>query len=53
VILMANKTATGKEFGIPQVSLEVFNFMSWGLLLYFVNDFFGFGKNKKNLTRNR
>jgi hypothetical protein len=27
--------------------------MSWGLLLYFVNDFFGFGKNKKNLTRNR
>jgi Na+/H+ antiporter NhaC len=52
VILMANMTATGKEFGIPQVGpLEVglYNFMSWGLLVMaLMTIFFGFGKNKTN-----
>ncbi|WP_273567401.1 hypothetical protein [Maribacter halichondriae] len=36
VILMANMTSTGKEFGIPQVSpfeVGLYNFTSWGLLL--------------------
>ena len=51
VILMANMTATGKEFGIPQVSpfeVGLFNFMSWGLLVMaLLTIFFGFGKNKK------
>jgi len=51
VILMANMTATGKEFGIPQVSpfeVGLYNFMSWGLLVMFLlTIFFGFGKNKK------
>ena len=52
VILMANMTASGKEFGIPQVGpLEVglYNFMSWGLLLMaLMTLFFGFGNNKNN-----
>lgn len=51
VILMANMTATGKEFGIPQVSpfeVGLYNFMSWGLLVMAIlTIFFGFGKNKK------
>lgn len=51
VILMANMTATGIEFGIPQVSpLEVglYNFMSWGLLVMaLLTILFGFGKHKK------
>ncbi|MCX7553891.1 hypothetical protein OS175_08370 [Marinicella sp. S1101] len=49
VILMANMTASGKEFGIPQVGpLEVglYNFMSWGLLIMAsITLFFGFGKS--------
>lgn len=52
VILMANMTASGKEFGIPQVGpLEVglYNFMSWGLLLMaLMTLFFGFGNNKNH-----
>lgn len=51
VILMANMTATGKEFGIAQVSpfeVGLFNFMSWALLVMaLLTLFFGFGKNKK------
>ena len=51
VILMANMTATGKEFGIPQVSpveVGLYNFMSWGLLLAVViSVIFGIGKTKK------
>ncbi len=50
VILMANMTNTGKEFGIPQVTaLEVglYNFMSWGLLfMTLITLFFGWGKTK-------
>ncbi len=50
VILMANMTASGQEFGIPQVGpLEVglYNFMSWGLLVMAsMTLFFGFGKNR-------
>ncbi len=50
VILMANMTVSGKEFGIPQVGpLEVglYNFMSWGLLVMALMAlFFGFGKNR-------
>lgn len=49
VILMANMTASGTEFGIPQVGpLEVglYNFMSWGLLVMaLMTLFFGFEKN--------
>lgn len=50
VILMANMTNIGQEFGIPQVSpLEVglFNFMSWGLLVMaLLTIFIRFGKHK-------
>lgn len=50
VILMANMTATGKDFGIPQVSpfsVGLYNFMSWGLLfMALLTIFFGFGKHK-------
>ena len=57
VILMANMTASGKEFGIPQVGpLEVglYNFMSWGLLLMaLMTLFFGFGNNKNNDKQNQ
>jgi Na+/H+ antiporter NhaC len=53
VILMANMTTSGQEFGIPQVSpLEVglFNFMSWGLLaMALMTIFFAFGKNKNKI----
>lgn len=52
VILMANMTSSGEEFGIAQVSpLEVglYNFMSWGLLVVvLLSVFFGFGKYKNN-----
>ena len=47
---MANMTATGEEFGIPQVSpfeVGMFNFMSWGLLIMvLLTIFLRFGKNK-------
>lgn len=50
VILMANMTNSGEEFGIPQVSpLEVglYNFMSWGLLLMtLITLLFGWGRTK-------
>ncbi len=50
VILMANMTMTGQEYGIAQVSpLEVglYNFMSWGLLLVALGTLvFGLGKTK-------
>ena len=50
VILMANMTNTGQEFGVAQVSsldVGLYNFMSWGLLVMaFLTIFFDFGKNK-------
>jgi Na+/H+ antiporter NhaC len=50
VILMANMTNTGEEFGIPQVSpfeVGLYNFMSWGLLLMaLITLIFGWGKTK-------
>lgn len=50
VILMANMTTTGAEFGIANVSpLEVglHNFMSWGLLLMvLITLIFGWGRTK-------
>ncbi len=50
VILMANMTNTGEEFGIPQVSpfeVGLHNFMSWGLLLMaLITLLFGWGKTK-------
>lgn len=52
VILMSNMTASGKEFGIPQVgplAVGMYNFMSWGLLVMaLMTIFFGFGKNNNN-----
>ena len=54
VILMANMTASGTEFGIPQVGplqVGLYNFMSWGLLIMAsMTLFLGFGKkpNKTN-----
>lgn len=56
VILMANMTLTGQEYGIAQVSpLEVglYNFMSWGLLLVALGTLiFGLGKNKMTKEEN-
>lgn len=53
VILMANMTNTGAEFGISQVSpflVGLYNFMSWGLLIMVVlTVFFGVGKRKNIL----
>jgi len=50
VILMANMTASGKDYNIPQVSpfeVGLFNFMSLGLLIMtLLTLFFSFGKNK-------
>ncbi len=50
VILMANMTNSGQEFGIPQVSplqVGLYNFMSWGLLIIaLMTIIFGFGKTK-------
>ena len=50
VILMANMTNSGQEFGIAQVSplqVGLYNFMSWGLLIIaLVAIFLGFGKTK-------
>lgn len=50
VILMANMTNTGQEYGIPSVSpvdVGLYNFMSWGLLLMaLITLIFGWGKNK-------
>lgn len=50
IILMANMTSTGLEYGIPQVSpLEVglHNFMSWGLLLIVITVLlFGWGNKQ-------
>ncbi|MFD0799419.1 Na+/H+ antiporter NhaC family protein [Maribacter chungangensis] len=52
VILMANMTNTGTEFGIAAVSpiaVGVHNFMSWGLLLMaLITLVFGWGKTKNN-----
>ncbi len=57
VILMANMTNTGTEFGIPQVStLEIglYNFMSWGLLLMAVITLvFGWGRTKLKTNEKR
>lgn len=54
VILMANMTNTGTEFGIAQVSpLEVglYNFMSWGLLLMaLITLVFGWGRTKLKIN---
>ncbi len=51
VILMANMTNTGQEYGIPPVSpldVGLYNFMSWGLLLMaLITLVFGWGKAKK------
>ncbi len=57
VILMANTTTSGEEFGIPPVSpLEVglHNFVSWALLaMVFLVVIFGFGrKSDLNTTNN-
>ena len=50
VILMANMTSSGQEFGIAQVSplqIGLYNFMSWGLLIIaLMAILFGFGKTK-------
>jgi len=50
VILMANTTNSGAEFGIPMVSpLEagMYNFVAWGLLLMaLLTILFGYGKSK-------
>ena len=50
VILMANMTNSGQEFGIAQVSplqVGLYNFMSWGLLIIaLVAIFLGVGKTK-------
>lgn len=50
VILMANMTASGEEFGIPQVGplkVGLYNFMSWGLLVMaLMTLFFGYGKKQ-------
>lgn len=52
VILMANMTSSGQEFGIPQVSpfeVGLYNFMSWGLLVVtLMTIFLGYGKLKNN-----
>lgn len=56
VILMANMTNTGEEYGITQVSalqIGLHNFMSWGLLLMAVITLlFGWGKSKLNKDNN-
>ena len=50
VILMANTTNSGAEFGVPMVSpLEagMYNFVAWGLLLMaLLTILFGYGKSK-------
>jgi Na+/H+ antiporter NhaC len=52
VILMANTTLSGAEFGIPSVSpLEVglYNFIAWGILLVAIASIaFGYGRKKDN-----
>ncbi len=52
VILMANMTNTGQEFGISPVSpieIGLYNFMAWGLLLMtMVTLVSGWGRNKMN-----
>lgn len=52
VILMANMTKTGEEYGIPSVPpLEagLYNFVAWGLLIMiFVVVLFGFGRRQDN-----
>jgi Na+/H+ antiporter NhaC len=49
VILMANTTSSGLEYGIPPVSplqTGLHNFLSWALLaMVFVAVIFGFGRN--------
>jgi len=52
VILMANTTQSGQDFGIPTVSpLEVglYNFVAWGLFLIALSTvFLGFGRNRNS-----
>lgn len=56
VILMANMTNTGREFGIEQVSpiaIGMHNFMSWGLLLVaLATVLFGIGRQKQLTNTN-
>jgi Na+/H+ antiporter NhaC len=57
VILMANMTNTGTEFGIAQVSpldVGLHNFMSWGLLLMaLITLIFGWGRTKLKTNEKR
>jgi Na+/H+ antiporter NhaC len=51
VILMANMTNTGQEFGVAQVSsldVGLYNFMSWGLLIVTLMTIFIKFKNVKH-----
>jgi Na+/H+ antiporter NhaC len=56
VILMANMTKTGEEFGVSQVSpldVGLYNFMSWGLLaVALVTILFEF-KKRKNIKNGK
>ncbi len=54
VILVANTTGSGAEFGVPAVSaLEagMYNFVAWGLLIMaLLSIVFGYGRRKERLT---
>ena len=56
VILMANTTSSGAEFGIPAVApLEagMYNFVAWGLLLMTILTLlFGYGRTSKQIDKN-
>ncbi|NJN40964.1 MAG: hypothetical protein HC811_00655 [Flammeovirgaceae bacterium] len=50
VILMANTTQSGKEFGIEAVAplqVGLYNFVSWALLIMVILVLFGYGRNEE------